>query len=83
MTHQERCSSPSMDKDLKKTIKDVGYLSTVGMAMAISIAIGAIGGYYLDRWLGTQPWFALIGLGVGIAAAFSNLFTLYKKAKRF
>lgn len=72
-----------MDKDLKKTIKDLGYLSTVGMAMAISIAIGAIGGHYLDRWLGTQPWLALVGLGVGIAAAFRNLFTLYKKAKRF
>lgn len=72
-----------MDKDLKKTIKDLGYLSTVGMAMAISIAIGAIGGYYLDRWLGTQPWFALVGLGVGIAAAFRNLFILYKKAKKF
>ena len=72
-----------MDKDLKKTIKDLGYVSTVGMAMAISIAIGAIGGYYMDRWLGSKPWFALIGLGVGIAAAFRNLFTLYKKAKKF
>jgi ATP synthase protein I len=72
-----------MDKDLKKTIKDLGSLSTVGMAMAISIAIGAVGGYYLDRWLGTGPWLALVGLGIGIAAAFRNLFTLYKKAKRF
>jgi F0F1-type ATP synthase assembly protein I len=71
-----------MDEDLKKTIKDLGYLSTVGMAMALSIAIGAVGGYYLDRWLGTQPWFALVGLGVGIAAAFRNLYVLYKKAKR-
>jgi ATP synthase protein I len=72
-----------MDKDLKKTIKDLGYLSTVGMAMAISIGIGAVGGYYLDRWLGTEPWLTLVGLGIGIAAAFKNLFTLYKKAKRF
>ena len=74
---------PFMDKDLKKTIKDLGYLSTIGMTMAISIAIGAIGGYYLDRWLGTKPWLSLGGLGIGIAAAFRNLFTLYKKAKRF
>ncbi len=71
-----------MDEDLKKTIKDLGYLSTVGMAMALSIAIGAVGGYYLDRWLGTQPWFALVGLGFGIVAAFRNLYILYKKAKR-
>jgi ATP synthase protein I len=72
-----------MDKDLKKTIKDLGYLSSVGMAMALSIAIGTVGGYYLDEWLGTKPWLFFVGLGVGIAAAFRNLFTLYKKAKRF
>jgi len=71
-----------MDKDLKKTIKDLGYLSTVGMSMAISIAIGAIGGYYLDRWLGTQPWLFLVCLAIGIGAAFKNLFVFYKKAKR-
>ncbi len=72
-----------MDNDLKKTIKDLGYLSTVGMTMAFSIAIGAVGGYYLDRWLGTQPWLFLVGLGIGIVAAFRNLYTLYKKAKKF
>ncbi|MFZ0449841.1 MAG: AtpZ/AtpI family protein [Desulfatiglandaceae bacterium] len=72
-----------MDNDLKKTIKDVGYLSTVGMAMALSIAIGAVGGYYLDRWLGTQPWLFVAGLVIGIAAAFKNLYTLYTKAKKF
>lgn len=72
-----------MDKDLKKTIRDLGYLSTVGMTMAISIGIGAVGGYYLDRWLGTRPWLFLLCLCIGIAAAFRNLFILYKKAKRF
>lgn len=72
----------TMDNDLKKTIKDLGYLSTVGMTMAFSIGIGAVGGYYLDRWLGTQPWLFFVGLGIGITAAFKNLYTLYKKAKK-
>ncbi|HDZ91746.1 MAG: AtpZ/AtpI family protein [Deltaproteobacteria bacterium] len=70
-----------MDKDLKKTIKDLGYLSTIGMAMAFSIAIGALMGYYLDRWLGTRPWLFIVFLGFGIVAAFRNLYILYKKAK--
>ena len=70
-----------MDKDLKKTIKDLGVFSTVGMAMAFSIAIGALIGYYLDQWLGTKPWLFFLFLGFGIAAAFRNLFILYKKAK--
>ncbi len=70
-----------MDKDLKKSIKTLGYLSTIGLAMALSIAIGALAGVYIDRKLGTRPWFSFICLGLGIAAAFRNLYILYKKAK--
>lgn len=70
-----------MDKDLKKTIKDLGYVSTIGMTMAFSVAIGALVGYYLDQWLGTKPWLFFVFFGFGIAAAFRNLFILYKKAK--
>jgi F0F1-type ATP synthase assembly protein I len=70
-----------MDKDLKKTIKDLGYVSTIGMTMAFSIAVGALIGYYLDQWLGTKPWLFFLFFGFGIAAAFRNLYILYKKAK--
>jgi ATP synthase protein I len=72
-----------MDEDLKKSIKTLGYLSTVGIAMALSIAIGALLGYYIDKKFGTGPWFSFIGLGLGIAAAFRNLYVMYKKAKDF
>jgi ATP synthase protein I len=72
-----------MDKDLKKTIKDLGFLSSIGMAMALSIALGALIGYYLDKWLDTKPWLFFVFLGFGIVAAFRNLYTLYKKADRF
>lgn len=71
-----------MDKDIKKTIKDLGYLSTVGMAMALSIALGALAGYHLDKWLDTRPWLFFIFLGFGIAAAFRNLYKLYKRADK-
>jgi ATP synthase protein I len=70
-----------MDEDLKKSIRALGYISIVGIAMALSIAIGALLGHYLDNRFDTQPWLTLIGLGVGIAAAFRNLQILYKKAK--
>ncbi|MFO7600817.1 MAG: AtpZ/AtpI family protein [Candidatus Desulfacyla sp.] len=70
-----------MDKDLKKTFKDLGFVSTVGMTMAFSIALGALMGFYLDKWLGTKPWLFFLFLGFGIAAAFRNLYILYKKAK--
>lgn len=70
-----------MDKDLKKTFKDLGFISTVGMTMAFSIALGALMGFYMDKWLGTKPWLFFLFLGFGIAAAFRNLHILYKKAK--
>jgi F0F1-type ATP synthase assembly protein I len=70
-----------MDEDLKKHIKSLGFMSSVGMAMAFSIAIGALAGFYLDKYFDTKPWLFFIFLGFGIAAAFRNLQILYKKAK--
>lgn len=70
-----------MDEDHKKTIRTLGFFSTVGMTMALSIALGAFIGYFIDKKFGTQPWFSFIFLGLGIAAAFRNLYILYKKAK--
>ncbi|RLC30679.1 MAG: F0F1 ATP synthase subunit [Deltaproteobacteria bacterium] len=70
-----------MNEDLKKTIKALGYLSTIGLAMALAIALGAYLGYYLDRKFGTRPWLFYVGVCFGIAAAFRNLQILYKKSK--
>ncbi len=41
---------------------------SLGAAMVIATALGFAAGYYLDRWLGTEPWFTLILLVVGMAA---------------
>ena len=70
-----------MDEDQKKSIKTLAYLSTMGMAVALSIALGALIGHYIDKRFETQPWFFLIFLGFGIAAAFRNLYIMYKKGK--
>jgi ATP synthase protein I len=48
----------------------------------ISTVLGLVGGYYLDRWLGTTPWLLLIGLVLGIAAGFVNLFRSVNRAER-
>jgi ATP synthase protein I len=70
-----------MDDDLKKLIRTLGYLSTVGISMALAIGIGALLGYYLDKKFGTGPWLFFLFLGFGIAAAFRNLHLMYKKLK--
>ena len=66
----------------KSTWKALGELSSIGMALVVATVIGLGGGYYLDRWLGTTPWLTLVGLGLGIAAGFVNLFRSVKRAER-
>ena len=70
-----------MDNETKKMIRTLGHVSTVGLSMAFAIGIGAIVGHYLDKKFGTAPWLLLIFLGFGVAAAFRNLYIMYKKIK--
>jgi ATP synthase protein I len=55
-------------------MRQLGNLSAVGLMLVISTVLGYVGGYYLDRWLGTEPWLGLAGLLLGVAAGFVNLF---------
>jgi ATP synthase protein I len=71
-----------MDKETKKLFRTLSYLSTVGLAMALSIGIGALIGHYLDEKFDTEPWLFFIFLGFGVAAAFRNLQIMYRKLKR-
>ena len=43
--------------------------STVGMEMALSVAIGTFGGLWLDRHFETSPYLFWFGLVVGLGAA--------------
>lgn len=71
-----------MDKEAKKLFRTLGYLSTVGLSMALSVGIGAVLGHWLDEKFGTTPWLFFVFLGLGIAAAFRNLHLMYKKLKK-
>jgi ATP synthase protein I len=55
-------------------VRQVGVLSGVGLTLVISTVLGLWGGYVLDRWLGSAPWLMLVGLLLGIASGFVNLF---------
>jgi len=70
-----------MDEEKKKLFRILGHLSTIGLTMAISIAIGALVGHYLDGKFGTEPWLFLVFLAFGIVAAFRNLYIMYNKIK--
>lgn len=57
-------------------------VAQVGLTLVVATVIGLGAGYYLDRWLGTQPWLTLVGLAFGIAAGFVNLFRAVKQLEK-
>ena len=61
------------DRPLVTATKHFAHYATVGIMFPVSIALGFLGGYLLDRWIGSTPLFALIGMGFGVAAAIRNL----------
>lgn len=62
--------------------RSLRMLASVGITLVVATAGATIGGYFVDRWLGTAPWFTLIGIGVGVAAGFRDLFRTIKQAER-
>ncbi len=59
--------------------RKLSLLSTVGLMFPSSIGVGIAIGYFLDRWLGTQPWLLMLFALLGIAAGFVNLFRVVSK----
>ena len=51
----------------------------VGVHFAVTILVFAYGGYRLDLWLDTSPWFLLIGVFVGF---FGGMLSLVNRVKK-
>lgn len=45
----------------------LGLAWEMGYTIAVPLILFALGGRFLDRWIGTAPWLMLIGIGVAIA----------------
>jgi F0F1-type ATP synthase assembly protein I len=64
----------SMDKDTGRTVRTIGALSSVGIALVVAVVIGTALGYAADRWLNTSPWGFLGGFILGVVAGIRSLF---------
>lgn len=53
--------------------------SAIGIEMGMSVAAGALIGYFLDVYFGTEPWLLLFWLLCGIGAGFRSLIRLSRK----
>jgi F0F1-type ATP synthase assembly protein I len=45
----------------------------VGIQFAVTIVVFAFAGIYLDRWLGTSPWFVILMVFGGAALGFWSM----------
>ena len=54
-------------------MKKVAEVSSLGLVLPSSIAIGLFIGYFLDKTLGTHPWLLIIFLLFGVASGFYSL----------
>lgn len=63
-----------MPDDNLSALKQLARLSTIGIALVASTAIGLLIGYGLDWLFGTTPWLTMVFALFGIAAGFLNLF---------
>jgi ATP synthase protein I len=57
----------------------LGTVGTIGMQLVVATFIGLAMGYYLDKWLGTDPWMLIIFLLLGIVTGFRDV---YREAMR-
>ncbi len=70
-----------MKEDRGKTFRELGYFASLGISVALAIVIGLAIGYWLDKKFGTQPVLLLVGLALGIAAGFSNIYRAGQKSR--
>ncbi|MFQ6132270.1 MAG: AtpZ/AtpI family protein [Armatimonadota bacterium] len=61
-------------------LRGVAILSTIGIALAACVSIGALIGWYLDRWLGTEPWLMVLFFLLGTAAGFIEVFRIANRS---
>lgn len=63
-------------------LRAAAILSGVGFLLAGSVTIGTLGGMWLDRRLGTEPWLTALGALLGTAAGFIQIFRLVKLTEK-
>jgi ATP synthase protein I len=57
-----------------RAMRETGPYLGIGTSLALTVLLGVGAGYWIDRKLGSEPSFLLIGAGLGIFAALYGFF---------
>lgn len=63
-------------------LRELGYFASLGISVALSIFIGLFIGIWLDKTFETDPILMFVGLAIGIAGGFNNIYRAGKKGKK-
>lgn len=66
-------------KDGQSTFRALGMVGSFGFLIAVSTLLGYYIGHSLDKRFGTDPWFMLFCLLVGVGLGFWEFFRIAKK----
>jgi F0F1-type ATP synthase assembly protein I len=67
------------DEKSRINFKRLAELSSLGLMLPSSIAVGLFIGYQLDKLLGTRPWLFILFFFFGTASGFISLIRGLKK----
>lgn len=70
---------PKNTEENEEKKKNLADYSSVGIVFPASIGVGLAMGYFLDRWLHTEPYLLIVFTLYGIAAGFWNLFKMSQR----
>ena len=57
----------------QKIIRDSGPVAAASYGLIGAVILFILLGYFLDTWLGTEPWFMIVGLLIGLGSGFYEL----------
>lgn len=63
------------------TPREMGYYAALAQT-GLEMVLPAVGGYFLDAWLGTSPWFTILAAVLGFTAGLVHLITIVNRKDR-
>jgi len=57
-------------------------MTALGLEFSSAVIGGLVLGYYLDEWLGTEPWLMLLGTFGGLGTAVARMIALTRRFEK-
>jgi len=62
--------------------RQLGFVLSIAFVFPAAIVVGYTVGWWIDNKLGTSPWVSLVGLALGLWAAFRDLLRQLNRLNR-